>query len=135
VSAIGCEKLCGECTRCGPLVWALHALSAGYPLAEAVARRTQWGKAALDPAALAELLARALRGRGASADVLDRNAIDEHPDPDVLFSPDGGEIVYDARGITCGALLTMPRARSALSRLLAAGLCAPEKAVRLLEEP
>jgi hypothetical protein len=121
VSAIGCEKLCGECTRCGPLVWALHALSAGYPLAEAVA--------------LAELLARALRGRGASADVLDRNAIDEHPDPDVLFSPDGGEIVYDARGITCGALLTMPRARSALSRLLAAGLCAPEKAVRLLEEP
>lgn len=136
---IGCEKLCGKCDACAGLVLALQwvetAQRNGWPLENALTDILA-GEAArviLAPSSLAELLARALWGRSVDADVLHRNAIDEHPDPDVLFSPDGDVIVYDARNIVEGALLIMPRARAALSRLLAAGLCGPEEALRLLE--
>jgi hypothetical protein len=123
---IGCEKLCGDCTACGALVWALNALSAGYPLAEAVARRTRFGKAALDPSSLAELLARALRGRDVGAKVECNRGVQYR-------------IVYYLGGVRLwvatnrGNSEVIPSARAKLCRLLAGGLCEPEEALRLLE--
>lgn len=120
---IGCETLCGNCFACGALVWALNALSAGYPLAEAVARRSIFGKAVLDPNSLAELLARALRGRGVD------DARGEGTDAE------GGYVglTWPSGTYVCAAGSPMGPARAALSRLLAAVLCGPEEALRLLE--
>lgn len=144
---IGCEKLCNACEACAPLVWALQEYERRGPDGFAAVRLCaaftpfllERPDAVLavpsicDPAALAKLLARALVGRGVDADVLDRNAIDEHPDPDVLFSPDGDGIVYDANGITCGAVLTLPEARAALRRVIALPIyCGPAAALEAL---
>lgn len=118
---IGCEKLCGRCGDCAPFVAALDydaPPKTGCGCRECAARA-----AIAAPASLADLLARALRGRGvgASGAIADGRIY-------IYHTESGGPHANDYSP-------SAKRARSALSRLLAAGLCSADEAMRLLEGP
>jgi hypothetical protein len=125
---IGCKTLCGACEECGPLVWALAALDRGVLLAKAVARRTQWGQAILDPAAIADLLARALQGRGVDVVEHGANAGIEETWPWVSIAD--GQTFADGTPAPMYHSMMNQRARDTLARLLALPLdCGAEKAI------
>lgn len=130
---IGCEKLCGLCVQCRSLVVQLGG-DDGCPCAECGNARV----VIRDPASLADLLARALQGRGVTVYPSDDDPGDAIRYPCAHVDPDGDVVawqawtsfaVYAQRSGNLDAF----EARAALSRLLAAGLCSADEALRLLE--
>lgn len=138
---ITCEKLCGECSgECaflrGALKW--YAVRPDNPLGAACVHIAQTGTSAgptmlrairmLDqPEAIAYVLLCALRGRGVAEAIVKVRAAIEIRVPEEYL----GEVPSGVREYTW----TMAEARAALSRLLAARLCGPDAALRLLHQP
>jgi hypothetical protein len=147
---IGCERLCGRCDACEPMVWALGQPSPEDMLGDQGKWRAHYPKATalraiLDPSALAELLAQALRGRGVACATcpLRKDFLADRKRTWGTFrawSLGSGDAEWQD-GVSLehhdgnGWDWNMPQARAALSRLLAGGLCGPEEALRLLEGP
>lgn len=132
---IGCEKLCGRCSACKPIVWAIARdpewnesdIAVGFTHEENRAA----AEAALDPAALADLLARALRER-ASGWRVNVALVASEDRPVRLWCERGAS---DAPHYSWASPeMTMSEARAALSRLLALPIdCSAEKALAALE--
>jgi hypothetical protein len=118
---IGCEKLCGKCGVCHPIGWAIKSAQGGL-LSEWPACPNQGCAdcAILDPATLAELLARALVGRG--ADVRAVYVIDE-------IRP--AYVAVDVGGFY--NMFPQVEARAVLARVMALPLdCGPDAALAAL---
>jgi hypothetical protein len=132
---IGCDKLCGECEGCALIVWALEYTlqyeDEARDFHQVTNSREHHEHQALvavgEAPDLAELLARALRGRGVDATVECNRGVQYR----IIYYV-GGVRVWLATNR--GNPEVIPSARAKLSRLLAAGLCGPEEALRLLEE-
>lgn len=135
---IGCEKLCGKCEACAPLVFALEIESAHPGAWVSLAATTSDARsmrAILDPASLADLLARALRGRGVDV-AFESNMYRVHSRAaELVVYEHSGNVAIDnmGSGRAFERAHVPAEARSALSRLLAAGLCSADEALRLLE--
>lgn len=123
---IGCERLCGRCGGCQKVVMALDAHASGQQVGRW--NRTEFDTL-LDPSSLADLLARALRGRGLvfpGAEDPDNCWIDAMEAR--IGNPFDGVLIHPR-------VLTMPQARATLARLLALPLdCGADAAIAALEE-
>lgn len=144
---IGCEKLCGRCEACDLVVWALQFTlrfdDEARVLHQVTNSREHQEHQALvavgEASDLAELIARALRGRGVDVHMHETQrawAYDCMPGANLFVTPDGEHIgvSWDEPGKHWAHFADMPRARATLSNFLAAGLCGFDEAKRLLGE-
>ncbi len=151
---VGCENLCGNCEACEPLTWACRLVAAvprstptSYRPSDptlAESRRMAAVDSVLDPSALTDLLARALRGMGVATWLGDDSdlamsfwfAYRTETNVGICLA----RIPFDGR-VILGAVrkprlrfgFTMPGARAVLSRLLALQLdCGADAALAVL---
>ena len=142
---IGCENVCGKCDACETLVWALkYAIEhekwaidfAKSPDDDTDCHAEQYAtRAVLKSSALAELIARTLRGRGVLTQ--EYSYIPKHGPLMVWHCANEIHFSYGEHRWgpwRHGALSLGPTgARAALSRILDAGLCSANEAIRLLD--
>ena len=132
---IGCEKLCDKCDACEPFVWVLDGVqsrgesegraflaSADTSSVTRDMTETTALRAILDPASLAELLARALVGRGV-------DGIDVWPWFDSIM----WRLPETKTSVPPIYALALPEARAALHSVIELPLdCGPDAALAAL---
>ena len=107
----GCEKVCGRCEDCRRLAWSLQWVIETEDVERVKVapdihseEEQPFLRAVLDPAALAEIIARALHGRGFKTD----NAATA----DIMTSPTADGVALD-HCFGARVCMTMPEARAA----------------------
>lgn len=141
---IGCERLCGRCEGCRRLDWSLRWVIETedverIKVAPDIHAEDEQPllRAVLNPSSLADLLARALRGRGVTSAVVVSVGASVHVHrvvyPSIEQVPD--ERQRRLLGSPRIEVFALPLARAALSRLLALPLdCGLEVAIAAMEE-